>query len=416
MHTAAPTPASERIAALDLLRGVAVLGILAMNIQGFAMPGAAYLNPTAYGDLSGLNGWVWRLGHLLTDQKFLTIFSILFGAGMVLMAQRVEAKDARPARIHLRRTVGLLVLGLLHAYLLWAGDILVTYALCALVVFRFHRLRPRTLLVLGVLVVSVHTALYLLFWWSLPYWPAENVEGVRVFWNPTTEQITGEIAAYQGGWLAQMEYRLPASLAFQTLVFFIFTAWRAAGLMLIGMALYKMGILSALRSRRFYLTLTVVGFTVGLPLITYGIAWNFAAGWSLDSMYGGSQFNYWGAPFVSLAYIGIVMLVAQSTRLRAVSHPFRAVGRMALSNYILQTLVCTTIFYGHGLGLFGEVERTGQVLIVLIVWVLQLIVSPLWLRHFRFGPLEWLWRSWTYRGWQPMLLVEPVAETTGGAR
>jgi uncharacterized protein len=378
-----------------------------MNIQAFAMPGAAYLNPTAYGDLSGLNGWVWRLGHLLTDQKFLTIFSILFGAGMVLIAQRVEAKGGRPGRVHLRRTVGLLVLALLHAYLLWAGDILVTYALCALVVFWFRSLRPRTLLVLGVLVMSVHTALYLLFATSLPYWPPENIEGVRVFWNPTTEQISSEIAAYQGSWLAQMEYRTSSSLAFQTLVFLVFTGWRAAGLMLIGMALYKLGVLSALRSRRFYVTLAVVGFAVGLPIIAYGVAWNFAAGWSLYSMYAGSQFNYWGAPFVSLAYIGIVMLVAQSTRMRVVTYPFRAVGRMALSNYIFQTLVCTTLFYGHGLGLFGEVERTGQVLIVLGVWALQLIVSPLWLRRFQFGPLEWLWRSWTYRGWQPMR-VEPV--------
>ena len=408
MPTAAPTPTTERIAALDLLRGVAILGILAMNIQGFAMPGAAYLNPTAYGDLSGLNGWVWRLGHLLTDQKFLTIFSILFGAGMVLIAERVEVQGARPAKVHLRRTVGLLVLGLMHAYLLWQGDILVTYSLCALVVFWFRRLRPGTLLVLGMLVMSVHTTLYLLFAWSLPQWPPESLEGVRVFWNPTTEQITSEIAAFQGGWLAQMEHRVPASLAFETLVFLVFTAWRAAGLMLIGMALYKLGVLSALRSKRFYVTLMVVGFAVGLPVVAYGIAWNFAAGWTLYSMYAGSQFNYWGAPFVSLAYIAIVMLVSQSARLGAVARPFRAVGRMALSNYILQTLVCTTIFYGHGLGLFGEVERTGQVLIVLGVWVLQLIASPLWLLRFRFGPLEWLWRSWTYRQWQPMR-VEALA-------
>jgi uncharacterized protein len=303
--------------------------------------------------------------------------------------------------------VGLLLIGLLHAYLLWAGDILVTYALCALVVFWFRGLRPRTLLVLGVLVMTVHTALYLLFAWSLQYWPPESVEGARAFWDPTLERITGEVTAYQGGWLAQMEYRVPASLAFQTLAFLIFTAWRAAGLMLIGMALYKLGVLSALRSRRFYATLVVVGFAVGLPVIAYGVAWNFRAGWSLYSMYAGSQFNYWGAPFVSLAYIGIVMLVAQSTRLRAATHPFRAVGRMALSNYILQTVVCTTIFYGHGLGWFGEVERTSQALIVLGVWALQLIVSPLWLRRFRFGPLEWLWRSWTYRGLQPML-AEPA--------
>ena len=177
--------------------------------------------------------------------------------------------------------------------------------------------------------------------------------------------------------------------------------------MLIGMALYRWGVLTAARPRDTYVTIAVVGLVIGLPLIAYGTVRNFAADWAIDySLFLGSQFNYWGAPLVSLGYISVVMLVWQSGRVGRITKPLAAVGQTALSNYILQTLVCTTIFYGHGLGLFGRVDRATQVLIMLGVWALQLILSSLWVKRFRYGPLEWLWRSWTYRERQPMWLGE----------
>jgi uncharacterized protein len=173
--------------------------------------------------------------------------------------------------------------------------------------------------------------------------------------------------------------------------------------MLVGMALLKWGVVTAQRPPRFYRTMLAAGFVIGVPVVIYGVTRNFAAGWALDySMFFGFQYNYWGSLFIASAYIGLVMLICQANPLEKFTRPFTAVGRTALSNYLLQTLICTTIFYGHGFGLFGKVERAGQALIVLAIWIVQLIVSPIWLRHFRFGPAEWLWRSLTYWKIQPL--------------
>lgn len=397
-----PTRPAERILALDVLRGVAILGILIMNIQSFSMIGAAYINPTAFGDLSGLNYWVWLLSHIFADQKFMTLFSILFGAGVVLMTRRAEDKEQSAVGLHYRRTFWLLIIGLLHAYLLWYGDILVTYALCALGVFLFRKASPRKLLIIGLLVFSVASLVYLMSATSMSYWPPASVEEIRTSWRPSPGAIEREIAAYRGGWIEQMAHRIPTAIEFQTFLFLIFFSWRAAGLMLVGMALFKWGILTGDRSTAFYRKMVLAGLLAGLPLVLWGVVRNFDAGWTLEySMFQGVQFNYWGSVLVALAYIGMVMLICKSSRMEKVLPPLAAVGRTALSNYLLQSLICTSIFYGHGLGWFGATERKLQILIVLAVWIIQLAVSPLWLRHFRFGPAEWLWRSLTYGHLQP---------------
>ena len=144
-----PATQSERILAIDVLRGVALLGILVMNIQSFSMIGAAYENPTAYGDLTGVNLAVWLGGRFLADQRFMSIFAMLFGAGIVLITQRQEAAGGRPARIHFRRSALLILFGLLHGYLLWDGDILYTYGVCALAAYFFRRLSPHWLIAVG---------------------------------------------------------------------------------------------------------------------------------------------------------------------------------------------------------------------------------------------------------------------------
>lgn len=401
--TYAPTVPSERFLSLDVLRGFAVLGILIMNIQSFSMIEAAYINPTAYGGLTGLNKLIWILSHIIADQKFLSIFSILFGAGIVLMTSKVESTGRSANGLHYRRTFWLLVIGLIHAYVFWHGDILVPYALCALITFLFRKVSPRKLLIVGIIVIGISSLIYLLFGLSIPYWPPEAYQGTMAGWKPGSEIIAKEIAAFHGGWMIQMTHRVPSSLKFHTFIFLIWTGWRAGGLMLIGMALYKWGILTAQRSKRFYLILMFIGFGLGLPIVIHGVMRNFAANWSLDySMFLGWQFNYWGSIGVALGYIGMIMLICKSIKLEKITRPFSAVGRMALTNYLLQTIICTTIFYGHGLGLFGQVERKIQVLIIIAIWIIQLIVSPIWLRYFRFGPAEWLWRSLTYRRLQPI--------------
>ena len=217
--------------------------------------------------------------------------------------------------------------------------------------------------------------------------------------------MAAETAAYRGGWLAQMDARVPASVFHQTFLILIWYGWRVVGLMMAGMALFKWGVLSAERSDRFYRVAAVAGLGVGLPIAAYGVAYNFAASWRLEhSMFFGWQFNYWGSLAVAFGYIGLVMLFCRSGLWPGLKPLFSDVGRMAFSNYLLQTLICTTLFYGHGFGLFGRVERTGQVLVVLVIWVALVLFSRLWLRSFRFGPAEWLWRSLTYRQWQPSRL------------
>ncbi len=398
----APTGLSERIQSLDVLRGFAVLGILIMNIQSFSMIRAAYINPTAYGDLTGLNKWIWILSHLFACEKFMTVFSILFGAGIVLLTRRLESKGLSAAGIHYRRTFWLIVIALIHAYWFWYGDILFVYGLSALLVFLFRKASPKKLLVAGLIVIAVPSLLYLMFGLSIPYWPPEALESNMATWSPAPEIAAEEIAAYRGGWIRQMDARVPTSIFHQTFLILIWYGWRVVGLMMAGMALFKWGVLSAERSNRFYTRSTVLGLGLGLPVVALGVVLNFANEWRMEfSMFNGWQFNYWGSLAVAFGYIGVVMLFCRSNRGAGLKRLFADVGRMAFSNYLLQTLVCTTLFYGHGFGLFGKVERTGQILIVFAVWIVVVLFSRVWLRSFRFGPLEWLWRSLTYRKRQP---------------
>lgn len=388
---------AQRQVQLDVLRGFAVLGILVMNIQVFSMPMAAYTNPTVWGDLTGLNYAVWLSGHLLTDQKMMALFSVLFGAGIVLFAERAQVRGHSATLLHYRRMFWLLVFGLMHAYLLWFGDILVLYAVCGAVVFWARRWSIITLLVTGVLVLSVSSVLYLFFGLSLPHWPAEQVAAMNdESWQPTAEVLAREVAAYHGGWLEQMEMRVPTAIMFQTFVLAIWGFWRAAGLMLIGMALYKSGILGGTRPASVYLTFIAMAALIGLPLVAYGVVWNTGNEWQLSSMFLGTQFNYWGSVLVMLGWIGVLCLICQGGFLNRLTDRLAAVGRMAFTNYLMQTVICVTLFYGHGLGWFGEVERSGQILVVFAIWLLQLWYSPLWLRRFSQGPMEWLWRRLTY--------------------
>lgn len=398
-----PTQPADRIVSLDVLRGFAILGILIMNIQSFSMPEAAYLNPTAYGDFEGINKWVWILSHLFADMKFMTLFSILFGAGIVLFTRRLEAKGEFSPAVHYRRTWWLLIFGLAHAYLLWYGDILVMYAVSGLWVVLLRKKKPRTLFITGMVVFSIASVLYLFTGLTLPFVDEASKQGIMQSWAPGAEALQQEIATYRGSWTTQMEHRIPGALMMQTFIFFFQTGWRAGGLMLIGMALFKWGVLSAERSRKFYRKMMTWGFVAGLLIVAYGIYTHFEKGFSMEySFFLGSQINYWGSILVSLGYIGLVMLWVKSGIMRSLLKSLRAAGQMALTNYLLQTILCTTLFYGHGLGLFGKLERWEQILVVIAVWVFLLVFSRAWMKKFRYGPFEWLWRTLTYWRLQPL--------------
>jgi uncharacterized protein len=396
------SPITDRIDSLDVLRGFAVLGILVMNIQTFAMPMAAYVNPTAWGSLSGINGVVWYLSHLLTDQKMMGLFSMLFGAGIILFTERAAGHGKSAAAYHYRRNFWLLIFGAIHAYLLWYGDVLFLYAVCAFMLYPLRNMKAKKMVIVGIIFLSISSVVYLLSAVGVSTMPDDQIAAdIMSSWSPSAEQLATEITAYQGNWTSQMSARLPATMEMHGFVFFIWGIWRAAGMMLLGMALYKFGILSAKADEVVYWRLLASGVLIGLPVIAYGIHWNVRNEWALDSLFIGSQFNYWASVLVSVGWMAALVLIVKKGALTWLSTRLAAVGRMAFSNYIMHTIICGYIFYGHGLGLFSEVERSGQILIVIAIWILQLTISPIWLRHFRFGPLEWLWRSLTYWQAQP---------------
>ncbi len=402
-HANGPVTDASRIGSLDVLRGFAVLGILVMNIQSFSMIGAAYMNPYAYGDMTGANRAVWFLSHLFADMKFMAIFSMLFGAGVVLMAERRTAAGKPSAGLHYRRMLGLLLFGALHGYILWYGDILFTYAVCGVWVYLLRKLRPSRLIIVGLIAVAVSSGVSLFWQATIPWWPPGEMGKLETeWWDPPPDAIAHELEAYRGSWSEQQALRAPEAVFMQTFMLATNTMWRAGGLMLIGMALFKLGVFSADRGVAFYAGLLAVGAFIGLPVVAFGVWFKESSGWDVRSaFFGGDQFNYWASILVALGWIAAVMLVVKSGVLPRLNARLAAVGRMALSCYLLETIICTTIFYGHGLGLYGSVERTGQIAIVFAVWMVLLWFCPWWMRQFRFGPFEWLWRSLTYWKLQP---------------
>jgi uncharacterized protein len=398
-----PVSESERIVSMDVLRGFALLGILMMNIQSFAMISAAYLNPSAYGDFTGANFWVWAITHVFTDTKFISLFSMLFGAGIVLMWQRAEERGASATRLHYRRMGWLILFGILHAHLLWYGDILYTYGVCGLIVYLFRKKSPRSLITTALVLALVGSMLWIVAGLSMRYWPGDAIQNFEVQgWKPQQQSIQEEIADYRGSWLDQMSRRPIEAFGFQVFISPVFIMWRTTSMMLIGMALFKRGALHALWSRREYLSLVAAGAFAGVPLAAFGIFENLKRNWELSySFFFGSQYNYWASYLVALGWVGVIMLWCQTSRLPGLKARVASVGRMAFSNYILQTVICTTIFYGHGFALFGTVERAGQALIVLAIYGTQLMIAPIWLKRFWFGPLEWMWRTLTYGKRQP---------------
>jgi uncharacterized protein len=422
----APVAATERITSIDTLRGVAVLGILVMNIYGFAMPFVAYQNPLAMGGTEWYNLGTWFFTHVLFDQKFMTIFSILFGAGLTMMVTRAEARDSRYAASWYRRNFWLLVIGALHGYFLWFGDILFHYALMGMLIFPFRHRSPRALIIIATVLLSIGVLMQFAggtFMTQLstkvPEIQAlqdggstlteeqegmlEQWDAMSVFMKPPAQQVEEDMAAYTGSYADAFEQRRPVVQMMQTQATFSFIIWRVGGLMLLGMALMQLGILSAERSRAFYRRMLSIGYGIGLPLLLLS-SWNlWAHQWEMLWMFRvGMIPNYIGSILIALGHIALIMLVVKSGAWQSLMARFTAVGRMAFTNYLMHTIVLTTVFYGYGLGLYGQIPRLWQMGFVAALIGFQLWFSPLWLDRYRFGPAEWLWRSLSYWRLQPM--------------
>ncbi len=392
-----PVDRTQRLVSIDVLRGFALLGILMVNIQSFGLIGAKYLNPMAIGPLEGSSYWSWWMTYTFFDSKFMTIFSLLFGAGIVLMWERARKSGRKFTGLHYRRTFWLLLFGLAHAHLLWSGDILFLYGICGMVVYWLCGLKAHWLIPIGMVLLTIGSLLSLFTAASLPYMEPSDKAEMASDWTPTEAQAESEIAAFRGSWFEQNEYRTPAAIFMETFLVGFWGFWRAGGLMLVGMGLFKLGVFNAQRSAAFYSVGAAVGLLVGMATIQYGVYQLGQHEWSFEySFFTGNQFNYWGSLPMSFGYICLVMLVCQKEFFPWVRRSLAAVGQMALTNYLLQTIICTTIFYGHGFGQFERLSRLELVVVVLAIWLCQMIASPIWLKHFRFGPFEWLWRSLAY--------------------
>ena len=425
-RNAGPITAAERLLSLDALRGVAVMGILVMNVYAFAMPLAAYYNPLIMGGTDALNMGTWFFTHLFFDQKFMSIFSMLYGAGVVMMMNRAAERGVSFTPVFYRRSAWLMVIGLLHGYFIWFGDILFHYALMGMVVFLFRKASPRKLITIACLLLPVTLLINYGSSFYLEELQAdvaaieeaqsqgatldedereklEEWRDVRPIFAPTGEDIAAEVTAYKGSYVDVLAHRAPFVAFMQVSGTLVFVVWRVGGLMLLGMALMKLGVLSGERNTRFYKRMTLFGYGVGLPLAVLSAV--TLEGQQFDPLYvaryGGIP-NYFGSILVAFGHIGAVMLVVKSGAFEAAVERFAAVGRTALSNYLAHSVVMTSLFYGYGMGLYGEVPRFEQQGFVVALIGLQLLLSPWWLKHFRFGPAEWLWRSLTYGQRQPM--------------
>ena len=413
-----PTPPRDRIRLLDVLRGFAVLGILLMNIIGFGLPSPAYSFPgfdvaaTLSPDLLA-----WATVELFAEGCMRGLFSLLFGASLLLFTTGDTAKSAA---VHYRRMGWLLVFGLIDAYLLlWFGDILVCYAICGALLYPLRHARARTLLALALLVALLSTALYSVLYLMLQFArdahdalaagadPAtlpEGFENAAAGWREFSapyllgdNALSEELRQRRGSYASAFAWNLPQVNSILFFVNPVFLLWDALMMMLLGMALYRLAILRGLAAPRTLRRLMFGGFTLGLAVNGWEVARAIAGGLEIMDTFAQLQWSYHlGRLGMTLGYLGLVGWLVQRGLLTALTRRLAAVGRMALSNYLLQSLVALFLFTGAGLGLVGELGRAQLYLVVLALWALQLWLSPWWLARRRFGPLEYLWRLLTY--------------------
>ncbi len=430
----APVAAASRSASVDILRGFALCGILFINIIAFGRYATEYMNPTAAGPIEGANLVAWVLSAIFIDMKFISIFSMLFGAGLVLLGDRIESRDNGQgfAGIYYRRIAWLLLFGILHAWLFWYGDILVSYAICGLALYPMRKLRPVTLIIIGSALLIVPVFIFAGVGVAMHFWYthggvtealAAQARGDALTpsqtstlsmwndalkdWAPSAEVLAAERAAYTGSWLDAFKERAVHNFFMQFFMIPTFSVWRCGGLMLVGMALMKLGVFSAQRSTAFYAKLAAIGLTLGLPLCILAALDGYRDGFTYArTMALSFNLNYLGSIGMSLAYVGIIMLLYRSAVLSEqslIGRSFAAMGRMAFTNYLMQTLICTTVFYGYGFSQFAAWERWHLFFVfVPALLLVQLTYSPLWLSRFRMGPAEWVWRTLTYMKPQPM--------------
>ncbi len=442
---AAPVAESERIEIIDIVRGVAVLGILLMNIPFFAMP-ERFLEPWR-ADPGNPNFWVYATNTILFEGKMRALFSAVFGAGIVLFTVGKEKSGRSATGLFYRRMVWLTLFGLAHAHLvLWVGDILYFYGLVGMLAFLFRRVAPRWL-ALGVPLVAVagfvaNTVFYQgirekrLAWREAvtaqqagrPLTPAQD--SALVAWRdvekeflPNKTEIAEHTALMKGSY-GQVASFVREKAADGEFKYLLFSIWDMLALMLLGIALYKWGFLTLQWSTRAYVRTAAIGYAVGLTAVTFSFVHGVVVTPTVDAFLAALErepVQWVNALYdvqriaLMMAHVSVIMVVYRAGWLRSLLLRLRAVGQMAFTNYVMQSVICSLVFFGYALNQFAEWQYYQLYWLVLGIWVLQLVVSPLWLRAFLFGPLEWLWRTLTYAARQPFVRrpAQPAVPAAG---
>jgi uncharacterized protein len=405
----------DRHVSIDAVRGFAVLGILLMNIVGMGLPTFAYINPTYFGGHEGANMWAWAINYVVADGKMRALFTMLFGASMILIADRAEGQRPGPAGIHYRRVAWLFVFGMLHAYLLFFGDILVCYALAGAVVFLFRKWSPKVLIAVGALVLGVLVVKGLLEADHLEKLRAAALapdasEAAKKVWaqegfilNPPASLGQAELKGFRGSFIEAVQARAFPAVILQTVVLFGETLWEAIAQMMIGIGLYRLGFFTLGWKTRSYGIVMAIGWGIGLPVMIWLASRVVQSGFE---PFVTSRTSYWSSvprPFIALAHASAILLLVRAGAVRWLMDRLAAAGRMALSNYLGTSIITAVIFCGFGLGLYGKLERYELYGVVAGIWLAILLWSKPWLARFQYGPFEWVWRSLVR--WKPQPFI-----------
>lgn len=410
---------SDRIQSLDIMRGVVLLGILLMNINGMGLAGA-YENPTVSGGSTGWDLKTWITTNMFFEGTMRALFSLLFGVGMFILLDRLEKKGAgiNAANIYFRRLTWLLVFGLIHCYLLlWDGEILYNYALMGFLVYSFRNLSPKKLILISLFLFSAGA-----LWNYNDYrndvklveqvsiaqqYKSEGKELTKDLKEATEkwqkkefEKSPEAIAEYntnmRKGYFSVVAFLAPFNLQYNEHFPYRYDLWDVLSMMLLGIALFKLKILTAEKSYRFYGLMALIGYSIGLLVNYYETNLIIDSGFSFLG-FSKSYLTYdLGRVPVAMGHIALIMLFCKSPILNWLKKSLAAVGKMALSNYVMHSVIAMFLFTGAGFGLFGKLQRHELLYVVFSIWILQLIVSPIWLKYFQYGPLEWIWRNLSY--------------------
>ena len=408
--------AGDRHISIDAVRGMAILGILLMNIVGMGLPTFAYVNPAYAGGHEGADLWTWAINNVLTDGKMRALFTMLFGASTVLIASRAEVGSGLgPAQTHYRRLFWMFVIGMVHAYFLWFGDILVTYALAGIFIFPFRKLNARLQIVIGVAVLTALLGYHLFETAMLDAMHAAAINpgaspAAIAAWkeasfliNPPASMGQLEIAQFRGNFFQALEARTRVTSLLQTTIMPTDEIPEAIGQMFIGMGLFQTGFFTLGWSNRAYGTLIAVGYGLAVP-VTAILAWLiWKSGFEPITLHALEVWQAPTRPIIGLAHASVLLMIVRAGTIPAVTERLAAAGRMAFSNYLMTSIITNFVFCGYGLGLYGQLSRFQQLGVVFAVWAFILIWSKPWLERFQYGPFEWLWRSLVQWKPQPFL-------------